>query len=351
MWLYDTGSSEQIEIVPAGVCPAIYSPQWRPDGERFAFACGPGVDTDVFVYAADGTLVERLDGYGGAGGSGWSTDGTHILLRKVPDDPQLIDNFEDGVLYTFSQNGEPGTFTTIEDALPLGFSPDSRRLVYRRMPDAPCVPTCETGLIIRDLTTGEERAYGNYAVIDWVRDGSAMLVETQPPVDARQAITAAGILDLTSGELIPAPELNGVGALYPTVRDDTWVALVASGSPLSLSIVDIREGSVRPIIGSTISFPSDHIPSSHITSTEEHIYWFDVGEPTAWYRANYDGSDKEMLSEAFTTFMQFSPSVTHVAYPSTQDGEQATIVAHIEGHPHINIGSSGFAMAWRPTDD
>jgi hypothetical protein len=345
IWLYDTESGTQSEIVPAGICPTVYNLQWRPDGQRFAFTCGPG----VFVYEVDGTLVERLDQYAGAG---WSPDGRHMLLRKVPDDQQVIDNFEDGVLYSFGEAGEPGILTTIVDALGGGFSPDGSRLVYRRPLAAPCAPGCETGLIVRDLATGDERAYGNYVAMDWVRDGTAMLVETEPPEDARVAITAAAILDLSSGQLEPVPALTGLSAIYPTVKNDTVISLGTGGvQGIVLSVVDIEQGTVAPIEGSTISFPSDHIPSSHITSTEEHIYWFDSGG--FWYRANYDGSGMEEVGEAPTVFVQFSPGVAYLAYPTYDTGreQQATIVATIDGAFHTEIGSSGFARAWRPTDD
>jgi hypothetical protein len=81
------------------------------------------------------------------------------------------------------------------------------------------------------------------------------------------------------------------------------------------------------------------------------ICWFDAtGVDSPWFRARYDGTGLTELGEAPSLFLTFSARRQFVAYPTadTSGGESHTTVARIDRTEPVQIGPSGFAMAWRP---
>jgi dipeptidyl aminopeptidase/acylaminoacyl peptidase len=58
--------------------------QWSPDGERIAFTRGTGRTTAVFSIDRDGSNLRRLTPADGSVTSGWSPDGSRLLVERLP---------------------------------------------------------------------------------------------------------------------------------------------------------------------------------------------------------------------------------------------------------------------------
>ena len=249
LWLYNTATGEDSEIVPSGVCPAIQGAEWSPSGERLAFTCGPGVETDVFVYEADGTLVERLARYSQAG---WSPDSRYLVLTKVPDDPQSIEPYG-GAIREYDDSGTPLGFSEIEGAVPA-FSPGGRMLVFYRAPDAACAPSCATGLTIRHLDDGTEQTYGDLLPLDWVLDRRT-LVTLEDTGGRRENVAEADVilLDADSGERTDALYLRGFFQMWVAA---TGEAVIGTRYP-GLTVVDLETQTVSLSNGKSRQFEID----------------------------------------------------------------------------------------------
>ncbi len=338
--LYNTLTGQQRKVVAAGTCESWYELAWSGDGSRFAAICGPGVDTDVLVYEADGTPVERIEGRSGP--ITWRPDGRQLLISRLQD----TDN---GWMLELRSYGPTGPAAGISDlpniALWTPFSPDGRMLAYYRLKDAACAPGCTTGLIVRNVSDGSERSFGDFAPFAWVLDGRKLIVKADYQRAEVSFVNDPYLLDVDTGATTPAPELRSDLGYW--VSDDAGpnVVLLDTDAGLGLAVADLNSHQKTRIEGSRISFPSDHIPQGHILIHDRDVLWLDAG--TAWYRVDVEGSGLARLHETDSLFGWFSPSASFIAL-GVPDDPQHTMVWAIDGSASVDLGPSGFGAAWRP---
>jgi Tol biopolymer transport system component len=148
--IYDLAVSDDraraMEVLTGGSVNGSVWPQlftrvsWSPDGERIAFAGGPGpLDAaledrnDIYLIDADGANTERLTEVGDAGEPVWSPDGDTIVftrLRSHEGEPFRADLWSVDV-----DGGEPTQLTEVADwqvDRAGSFAPDGSRLAFTR---------------------------------------------------------------------------------------------------------------------------------------------------------------------------------------------------------------------------
>lgn len=344
-WIYDTGTGEQRQIIESGVCERWATASWNHDGSLLAMTCGTTAASDVFIthiMDAEGAERDRLEGFRTLG---WAPAGNLLLLLE---EVFAADGARGDQLAIYDA-GESATdaITRIEGATTGVFSPEVTSLAYYRPPGAPCTAECETGLVIRNIDDGSERGYGDVAPAAWVLGGDAIIVRPPAPITAPGG---ASIMSVSTGEMTPLPADAESSGFWVT-PDGSRVVFLSRAEGLGLGVLHATALEVTQISGSRISYPSDHIPEQHVALTDDLIYWFDAtGERSPWFSARYDGTALTHLGEAATLFMTFSVGRQFVAYPTvdTGGGESLTEVARIDGTQQVELGASGFVMAWRP---
>jgi len=344
-WIFDTGTGEQRQIIESGACERWATASWNHDGSLLAMTCGTSPTSDAFItyiLEAEGSERGRLEGVRTLG---WAPTGNLLLLfeEMFAADGARRDQL---AIYDAAESA-PEAITRIEGATTGVFSPDVTSLAYYRPADASCAPECETGLIIRDIDDGGERAYGDVAPAAWVLGGDAIIVRPHEP---NASTGGASIMAVSSGEMTPFPGDSGFAGYWVT-DDGSRVVFLSQAEGLGLGVLDVATLDVTQISGSRISFPSDHIPEEHVALTDDLIYWFDAtGDGSPWFSARYDGTGLTQLGEAPSLFLTFSALRQFVAYPTvdTSGGESQTVVARIDGTGPVELGPSGFVMAWRP---
>ena len=144
--------------VTRGNTSLYYSPEWMPDGEHIVVSRtgGLGGAAKLRIYHVNRSspeIVIRGPTSAKTMGAAVSPDGQHIWYARRTGDWQYNAIFPQYQLYRYDR--ETGTSTRMTGRYGSGFrpaiSPDGRWLVYGTRQRA------ETGLRIRDLTTGEER--------------------------------------------------------------------------------------------------------------------------------------------------------------------------------------------------
>jgi Tol biopolymer transport system component len=127
--------------IEGSVWPQLFTRvSWSPDGERIAFAGGPGPldatvedQIDIYVMQADGSQDEQLTELGDAADPVWSPDGDTIVftrLRSPEGEPFRADLWSIDV-----DGGEPTRLTEATDwqvDRPGSFTPDGSQLAFTR---------------------------------------------------------------------------------------------------------------------------------------------------------------------------------------------------------------------------
>jgi hypothetical protein len=352
IWLFDTATGENEQLVAAGVCKSAWSSAvWTDDGSKFAVSCTPGPavpGATAYVFSSDGQQIDSLDGYVSA----WSADGNALLLFQLSSEGQ----YDTLAVRTYALDGRVNETTAFPNVLSwTSFAPGGSRFAYFRKDDAACAPGCPIGISVRDVADGSEQTFGDLFPHIWI-DGATLVVQEGYVPRTESVGEAPSLLNVDAGEREPAPALTCASQCW-LAEDPTKVIVLTfgEGTPgIGVGIVDIATQTLISIEGSSISYPSDHIPTGHVTSTGDQIYWFDAtGGPSRWYRANYDGTGLEQLGEADSYFLTFSPSVAHVAYltASPNNDENHVVVATIDARTTVDLPPSTLPLAWRPTTD
>jgi hypothetical protein len=352
LWIWSTESGERRQIVDASACVQFSQVGWSPDGSMFTAVCGPGVETDLLLFAADGTLIDTLTGYDGS--SAWPDSSEYLVLAETQLDDALLEHRTLAVL-AIADGGLPERVDSIDGAWTwAGFRAGTTEFAYYRAPDAPCAPDCTLGLNVRDVATGEERSFGDLVPFGWLGDTGTLIVQADYQRRTISLENDAFLLDTDTDERIAIPALSNQNQYWPTTDGSTIVALAIGRPGIGLDIIDAASGEVTPIFGSTIQYPSDHIPPEHIRPATDRVYWFSADGDSGWYSAGYDGGGLTRHGATESFWLQFSPSASFVAYPSigstTGDGVTTMnlYVATIDGTRTVDLGVTQFNSAWRP---
>jgi TolB protein len=140
------GRGDGMETLTGGSIDGSVWPQlftrvsWSPDGERIAFAGGPGpLDAsrqdvnDIYVVHADGSNSEQLTKVGDAGDPVWSPDGTAIVFTRLRS--QEGEPFGADLWSIDADGGEPTQLTEAADwevDRSGSFTPDGSQLGFTR---------------------------------------------------------------------------------------------------------------------------------------------------------------------------------------------------------------------------
>ena len=191
----DGRGERQVTFPPPGVVDR--NPDVSPDGRRIVFERQAQTSAEIYVVNADGTGLKRLtEGVGcsdceagpvfdESGSPGWSPDGRKIVYRRawgtITDD--LI---ETQALFVMNADGTGKRQLTQlktphrgEDSDPQ-WSPDGRRIVFQRWNVRGALPDWATALWILDLRSGREWRITPWDLRagdtpDWSPDGRRIL--------------------------------------------------------------------------------------------------------------------------------------------------------------------------------
>lgn len=275
LWLVSADGGEPRRLT-AG--PGDTSPAWSPDGDRLAFLR----DGQVAVLDLDGGEPERLTDLPlGAGTPRWSPDGRRIAF-SAPVDPNggaRGPMVSDGLDYQVDGAGMYGAIREQVHVLDLdsrevrpftdgpesagtpAWSPDGRTLAFTRRAGADADLRYRTPVHLLDVDTPHDRPRvlaftdGLAATVDWVADGSALLVIGWPgdPLGHahlyRVGTADGGLTDLAAGldrNVMPgAPAYPGG---LPQERDGrVWFCLRDHGCTHLWSVA--TDGSdARPVV-------------------------------------------------------------------------------------------------------
>jgi Tol biopolymer transport system component len=67
-----------------------WAPAWSPDGSTIAFTGAEGAESGVYTVQRDGTGVTKVADVPGASSVAWSSDGTSLAFRVMPDDQLYV---------------------------------------------------------------------------------------------------------------------------------------------------------------------------------------------------------------------------------------------------------------------
>jgi hypothetical protein len=213
-----------------------------------------------------------------------------------------------------------------------------------------------TGLMIRDMETNTERAFGGLVPMRWLADNRTLVVVADYQPRGIALVNDAFLLDVTSGARKAIPALSNHRQFWRTDDPDKLVVLTYT-TDLGLTLLDISTQRETPIVGSSIHYPSEGIPANQVAVDGERIYWFDAtGAPSAWYVANIDGSGLKKLGEVEGYFFNFSPSASFIVFPRPNGvvdptpgaGQSELVVSTIDSARSVNLGPVAFGLAWRP---
>ena len=119
-----------------------HSPIWSPDGSKIVFASDGDHQWDVYIMNADGAEQKRLTNQPGDDGHPhWSPDGKRIIFNSARTTPDLKAEWSKQFHEVFTMNADGGDVKQISSAKTVStypsFSPDGKRICFRRVIDAP----------------------------------------------------------------------------------------------------------------------------------------------------------------------------------------------------------------------
>jgi TolB protein len=118
------------------------TPAWSPDGGRIAFAVTVDDNSDIYLMDASGADRRRLTEHPGDDSHPhWSADGRRIIFNSARTTPDLAAEWSRQWHEVFSldlESGELRQHTRCRSVCTYpSFSPDGRRIVYRKVIDGP----------------------------------------------------------------------------------------------------------------------------------------------------------------------------------------------------------------------
>ena len=176
VWLYDTLTGEQSQIMPSGLCERWPRPEWNHDGSRIAVSCGQTVegDTALFIFDAAGTQLARIEG---SSLYSWLNTPKLLLGREDSVDAQDVSHLTLTIHRVDASEAE--VVRVFPEITAVSPAPDGVSLAYYRAPGAPCAPACQTGLVIHNIADATERAYGDFVPYQWLPGGESIIVQNR----------------------------------------------------------------------------------------------------------------------------------------------------------------------------
>lgn len=349
LWLTQLGVDTPPRKLLDGECVDI---RWSPSGDRLVCRLPGTPDRATFMLRiVDGTGKSVVD-IADASGFVWSPSGSHLAYLA---DPSLQNAFR---MFIVDKNGQAVTDlpTAYKAFGPVGivWSPESAAVAYGH----------PLGISSYHLATGRQMALLNDASsfpLAWVRQGQAVLIATEQR-ECERACYKAAVLDIGTGRTTPVPALDN--SIDHWVSPDASLAVFVSNqvengriAGIGLGILDFSNQVITPITGSSISYPSDHIPTQHVVWTPDssHVYWFHSG--ASWgeggvYRARRDGQEftqiKDWGPEPVFGAIRFSPDVRKalILRPVSQTGTWRLLDLQTNAETQASL-PSGF-QGWRP---
>ena len=119
-----------------------HSPIWSPDGTKILFASEGDHQWDVYLMNADGSEQKRLTNQAGDDGHPhWSPDGKRVIFNSARTTPDLKAEWSKQFHEVFAMNADGSDVKQITNAKTVStypsFSPDGKRVCFRRVVDAP----------------------------------------------------------------------------------------------------------------------------------------------------------------------------------------------------------------------
>lgn len=339
MWLYTADGSGERQISDGAACPDAQAIKWAPDGSRFAARCN-APDSFVVVMDAAGRVIDRIAGDWFA--YQWSPDSRVLSLEH----PRVLLYSDETVRLRNYGPAGPGYITDLSNVdVQAGFSPTGDLYAFFRQSDARCAPGCLTGLVLRDLQTGTEQRLGEHRPVAWVLNGSALLAlaNCAQPQDCFK--NDAFLIDVSSGHETMLSAVWGHDEFWTNEDGSKLVVIQRVPDGIGLAVLDAHSLTVTPILGSSISYPSDHIPHDHVAIVGDSLYWLDA--TSAWYRASLDASGLRKLGDTEASTGRFSADGAYVALV-IPDMEPALILELSDGVGRVDVARSARDFAWRP---
>ena len=235
--------------VTQGNTSLYIAPEWMPDGRHIVVARAPvrGGAAKLQMHNLDGRSplpVIRAPAQLKTVGAAPSPDGRYIWMAGRSGDWQYNALFPQYQLRRYDR--ETGNLITMTNRYGSGFrpaiSPDGKWLTYGTRENT------ETGLRVRDLTTGEERWLAHPVQRDDMEDGGAA---TEIPFEAKvdvpigPEVKFANRMDTTSmvtARQIRTPVASPDGSkLVFTAFDRLWISDLPRGEPRRLTGGDVGE--------------------------------------------------------------------------------------------------------------
>ncbi|MBI4301037.1 MAG: PD40 domain-containing protein [Chloroflexi bacterium] len=347
IWIINADGSGKKKLIDSERCPYATFLSWSPRGDRLV--CRgvnpdkplprpePSLNNVMVVVDINGRILKETEFMGSFA---WSPTG-HYLAYSV-----LRGTATEITARYYVADAEGNAIASLDGVEgDIVWSPDGSSLAYN----------AERGkVVIYDVNTGTTRTLGIGIdrALAWVLDGKAILVASQYREGDGMGIRyEASLLDLASGQLARLAQFDNGIQFWMSLDSQSAVFISGFGEAgLRLSILDFATLTVTPIVDSTISYPSERIPSSHVAFSPDssHIYWADAKLPKmAVYRAQSNGTGLTTLATLPSLHMRFSSDFTMIAY--VVGGNPPTLwVAKIDGSGAIQIGPLRNTFAWRP---
>jgi Tol biopolymer transport system component len=243
----NSDGSEVVQLTSAAANSG--GPKWSPDQQFIAF-----VRTNyLMVMRADGSGSFKVVPASGAGGVGWSADGTKLIYTnplKSSDGTYQDDLYIVSVDPATGTVGTPALFAPGPSYDPNS-SPDGTKVAFDRYPANGGYPS---SVIVRDVATGTE--YNFSALISapnswgphWSPDGTMLAFEADVTVTTT---TKKGTTTIAQREVFVA-SADGSGWLQVTPTNTQNVLPAWSPDGTSLAFLNINSGIYTTVLGSGV---------------------------------------------------------------------------------------------------
>ena len=329
--------------------------------EQLAFV---GVDGDIWLVNADGSGLRKFasdvcEGIGGGSAKYLAWSPTGDKLACVCSDPDY-----ERSLIVLDEAGRQ--LARLQGRNRFSWSPDGRQIAYE---SGPAWPPDE--LWVLDVGSLEDRAVARTAgpwlmLLAWPVPGRLLVgVERvgEPPGVFVPYDTYW--LHLDSGELERVPRFDD--AQFWLAPSGQWaVVLDRSQAGWGLAIFDPLTGNEKPIVGSSIAYPSEGIPGAHVAISPDSstIYWATsewttseweegIGPTVTVWKAQADASGLTRLGAVPSGLVTVS-GYGRVAYcadaaygPFSEPCK--IVIADLQRGTHTEIGEGLLSGAWSGT--
>ena len=346
-------------------CGRLSDLVWAPSGALFKGNCEVGGLDQLTVFDAVGHRLDQLPHR--VSESMWAPSGDAlayvkrtadhrmgavVILRSLADKEETeIPEAWEGA-YASRDPADTSCYPQ-DDRATCRVLPDGRSFAFYRSAYASCLPQCSQGLMVHNLSAGEERGFGDMVPLRWALEGSALIGAANYRWEGFVVTFAAQLIDVSTGIVTPLPALDNYVEIWLS-PDSTHAAFAtrrAGTQSADLGTLDLRTGVSVIVTGATLERSGAGAQKGEVLVTDDgRVHWLqDSRRGMDLFRIEADGSQNQRIgSFALAYDGAISPDLRHVAYSTAGDSSFPELhVARVDGSDAYRLAESA-QYVWRP---